>query len=516
MKIFRSDQIKEIDSYTISNERIASSDLMERAALQLLKWLTDRFERTRRVIIFAGPGNNGGDGIALARLLHNNRYETEVHYVKFSSHESPDWKHNFSRLKAETSISFSIIENADNFPVIIESDIVIDALLGSGLTRPAEGLVAEIIRKINRCSATVISVDIPSGLFGEDNSWNINGNIIEADYTLSFQFPRLSILFAENQKYTGRWFVLPIGLSPEAIRKTGSPYRLTERSDVLPLLKERKKHDHKGIFGHGLLIAGSRGRIGAAVLGARAALRAGIGLVSCQVPSCGCSVLQVAIPEAMVIPDISNEFVSDIIDINPYMAVGVGPGLGTGQATQGAVLKLLLECKVPLVIDADGLNILGMNKEWLKFLPAQTILTPHPKEFERVAGTTENSFQRLLRQIEFSQEHQCIVLLKGAFTSISMPDGNVFFNSTGNPGMATAGSGDLLTGILLSLLAQGYTPEEAAVAGVFLHGLAGDLAAGDKGFESLIASDIIEHLGDAFRNIRSGEGEEPLVSSEVK
>ena len=516
MKIFRSDQIKEIDSYTINNESIASSDLMERAALQLFKWLAARFDRTMRVVVFAGPGNNGGDGIALARLLHNYRYDTEVHYVKISSGESPDWNHNFSRLKAETTVRFSIIDDLDKFPVILESDIVIDALFGSGLTRPAEGVVAEVIRKINRSAATVISVDMPSGLFGEDNSKNIMDSIIEADYTLSFQFPKLSFLFAENQIYTGDWHVLTIGLSPEAIVNTGSPFRLTERRDVSPLLKERKKHDHKGVFGHGLLIAGSRGRMGAAILGARAALRAGIGLVTCQVPSCGCSVLQAAIPEAMVIPDNSNEIISEIIDVNHFDAVGLGPGLGTGPATQSAVHKLLQGCKVPLVIDADGLNILGMNKEWLKILPGQTILTPHPKEFERVAGTTENSYLRLLRQIEFSREFQCIVVLKGAFTSIALPDGNVFFNSTGNPGMATAGSGDLLTGILLSLLAQGYTPEEAAVAGVFLHGMAGDLAAVDKGYESLIASDIIDHLGYAFRNIRSGEGGEPAVSSEVK
>ncbi|MBW6501260.1 MAG: NAD(P)H-hydrate dehydratase, partial [Bacteroidales bacterium] len=364
--------------------------------------------------------------------------------------------------------------------------------------------------------ATVISVDIPSGLFGEDNSKNIMDNIIEADYTLSFQFPKLSFLFAENQIYTGDWHVLPIGLSPEAIEKTGSPYRLTGRGDVLPLLKERKKHDHKGVFGHGLLIAGSRGRMGAAVLGAKAALRAGIGLVTCQVPSCGCSVLQIAVPEAMVIPDISNEIISEIIGITQYDAVGLGPGLGTGKATQAAVHKLLQDCEVPLVIDADGLNILGMNEEWLKILPGQTILTPHPKEFERLAGTTDNSYRRLLRQIELSQEYQCIVVLKGAFTSIALPDGRVFFNSTGNPGMATAGSGDLLTGILLSLLAQGYTPEKTAVAGIFLHGMAGDLAAVEQGYESLIASDIIDHLGYAFRNMRSGEGGGPAGSYEVK
>jgi len=507
MKIFRCDQIKEIDSFTISNEPIASADLMERAASQLFNWLAARFDRTMRAVVFAGPGNNGGDGLALARLLHNNRYETEVHYIRFSGSESPDWHHNLSRLKNETDIQINIIDDADKFPVITDNDIVIDTIFGSGLTRPAEGLAAEVIRIINQTNATVISVDIPSGLFGEDNSTNLKDNIVEADYTLSFQFPKLSFLFAENQIYTGDWQVLPIGLSPEAVKRTRTPYLLVERRDVLPLLKKRNRFDHKGTFGHGFLIAGSRGRIGAAVLGTRAALRTGIGLITCQVPSCGYQVLQTAIPEAMIIPDNNEEAISEVMQTGLDDAVGLGPCLGTDPVTQAAVHKMLRESDRPLVIDADGLNILGLNKEWLKILPPGTILTPHPKEFERVAGTMQNSFLRLKRQSEFSLEYGCIVILKGAHTTVTTPDGKVFFNSTGNPGMATAGSGDVLTGIILSLLAQGYGPENASVTGVFLHGMAGDIAAIDKGFESLIASDITDHIGHAFRRIRSDEEE---------
>jgi NAD(P)H-hydrate epimerase len=281
-----------------------------------------------------------------------------------------------------------------------------------------------------------------------------------------------------------------------------SPYILVGKSDVLPLLKKRTRFDHKGNFGHGLLVSGSSGKTGACILGARAALRAGIGLLTCHIPYCGTLVMPGAIPEAMIRPDRSSDFVSDAGDTEGFSAVGAGPGLGTGAETQKAIHRLLTECRKPVILDADALNILSMNKEWLSLLQPNTILTPHPKEFERLAGKTENGFARLERQLTFSRDHKCIVILKGAYTSITTSDGKVFFNSTGNPGMATAGSGDVLTGILLSLLAQGLAPVNAAVLGVFLHGLAGDMAAEELSYESLIASDIINCLGKAFNRIR--------------
>ena len=312
-------------------------------------------------------------------------------------------------------------------------------------------------------------------------------------------------MFAENNRYTGAWFVLPIGLHNDAIRDIPSPYTLIGNSDVLPMLKKRNKFDHKGHFGHGLLISGSSGKIGACILGAKAAMRSGIGLLTCHVPSCGTSVIQGSVPEAMVKQDSFAELVTDIGNTDLFSAVAMGPGLGTGNETQKALFKLLSECKKPVILDADALNILSVNKEWLTLLPAGTILTPHPKEFERLAGRTENGFARLVRQREFSMEHKCIVILKGAYTSITDSEGRVSFNSTGNPGMATAGSGDVLTGILLSLLAQGYLPENAAILGVFLHGLAGDIAAGESCYESIIASDIINCIGKAFNSIRTTE-----------
>ena len=505
MKIFRSSQVKEIDGYTIKNEPIASVDLMERAATQLFRWYIRTFDRSRRVLIFTGPGNNGGDGLALARQLSSNRFNVEVFNVKFTDKISDDWTVNRQRLELETQVPFKNIENAGQIPFIAGEDIVIDAIFGSGLTRPVEDLPAEVIRHINQTDCIVISVDIPSGLFGEDNKANNPESIIRADFTLSFQFPKLSFMFAENAKFVGEWSLLPIGLSNTAIRNTESLYSYIETDNVLPLLKTRNKFDHKGNFGHGILFAGSYGKMGAAILGAKAALKTGIGLVTCHIPSCGNTILQIAVPEAMVRTDENEKLISDIQPVDQFDAAGIGPGIGTDPVTQKAFHNLLLIRNKPLVIDADGINILGENKLWLSALPNNTILTPHVKEFERITDKSDNSFLRLERQIEFAARYNSIVVLKGACTSIATPAGKVYFNSTGNPGMATAGSGDVLTGIILSLLAQGYNPENAAVAGVFLHGLAGDLAASKSGFESTIASDIINSIGNAFLKIRSNE-----------
>jgi NAD(P)H-hydrate epimerase len=502
MKIFRSDQVRQIDELTIAEEPVASIDLMERAAGQVVKWYISKFERSGRVFIFVGPGNNGGDGLAIARLLDSNRYDTLVYYVEFTEKTSENWKINLRRLKSETKVQVNYLNNIENFPLISSGDIIIDAIFGSGLTRPVEGLAEAVIKNLNRTNAKIISVDIPSGLFGEDNTQNVPDCIVSADHTLTFQFPKLAFMFPENAKYNGEWEVLPIGLSATIIGNTTSSYFLTEKNDVVPLLKKRNKFDHKGIFGHGALFAGSYGKIGAAILGASAALRTGIGLITCHVPSCGVTIIQTALPEAMVETDRNEKYLSEIGDTYSFNAVGIGPGIGTEPESQKALYKLLTKCKRSIVIDADALNIISLNDDWLSRIPEGTILTPHPKEFERFAGKTENSYLRLLRQIQLSIEYKCIIVLKGAYTSVTTPDGNVYFNSTGNPGMATAGSGDVLTGILLSLLAQGYTPVHAAIVGVYLHGLAGDIAAEELCQESVIASDIVNVLPKAFNKLR--------------
>jgi ADP-dependent NAD(P)H-hydrate dehydratase / NAD(P)H-hydrate epimerase len=502
MKIFCNNQIKSIDSYTIENEPVESVDLMERAAHRLLEWLVQHFERPAHFIIFIGPGNNGGDGLALARLLKENRYDVTIHYVNFTDKVSRDWTINFGRLGKLKSIRSEKLSTPDQFPIICAGDIIIDAIFGSGLTRPVDGLAGEVIKKINSSDNTVISVDIPSGLFPEDNSQNTSENIVRANHTLSFQFPKLAFLFPENNCYTGEWHLLPIGLHPSTIRDTVTPYFLIEEKEISPLLKKRNKFDHKGNFGHGLLIAGSEGKTGASVLSGKAALRTGIGLITCHVPSDAHNVIHSSLHEAMVSSDENIKIISALPDLTPYSAIGIGPGIGTEIVTQEVVNKLLSDNIKPLVLDADAINILGLNKNWLSSLPAGSILTPHPKEFERIAGKTGDSFDRLRTQISFSEKYNCIIVLKGANTSVSLPDGRVFFNSTGNPGMATGGSGDVLTGMILALLAQGYSSENAAITGVFLHGLAGDLAAEKFGYDSMIASDIIENIGNAYNLVR--------------
>jgi NAD(P)H-hydrate epimerase len=502
MKIFRSDQIREIDNYTIGHEPVSSAELMERAAMKVFSWYASRFERNRKVFIFAGPGNNGGDGLALARLLSHDRYDVEVHYVKFSDKTTSDWEHNFNRFKKDFGQVINIISSPEQFPFISQDDVIIDAIFGSGLSGPVEGLPREIIRNINNTGSAIISVDIPSGLFGEDNSLNNRDAIVKAGHTLSFQFPKLSFMFAENAEFTGKWEVLPIGLSEAAIRNTPSPFNYTARNDIAPLLIARRKFDHKGVYGHGLLVAGSKGKMGAAVLGAGAALRTGIGLLTCHIPSSGRIIMQVSVPEAMAQTDGSEDFIGAIEVSDAFCAAAAGPGLGTGTGTQKALFKFLSEFRRPLVLDADAINILSANKEWLNMLHPGVILTPHPAEFDRLAGAAVNGYARLQKQLEFSAEHHCTLVLKGAFTSVSTPDGRVMFNSTGNPGMATAGSGDVLTGIILSLLSQGYAAENAALTGVYLHGTAGDIAAENSCFESIIASDIINNIGKAYNRIR--------------
>jgi NAD(P)H-hydrate epimerase len=502
MKIFGTEQIRELDDYTIKNEPVSSTDLMERAAGKVFNWYASRFESSLPVMIFAGPGNNGGDGLVLARLLYKRKYRTEVYFVQISESTSPDWKINRNRLSKETEVPFKTITDAKQIPEPGPGTVIIDALFGSGLSRKVEGLARDVISQINKSGAIVISIDIPSGLFGEDNSANNPDSIVKAHHTLSFHFPKLSFMFPENEKYTGEWTILPIGLHPEAIENIVTPYVLLEKSLIAKILKKRKRFDHKGNFGHGLLIGGSYGKMGAMVLGARAALKTGIGLITCHVPSAGDVIMQCAVPESMIIHDNSKEIVTGIGNTSLFSAIGTGPGMGTDPLTQKALGKLLSGCEQPMVIDADALNILSENKKLLTRIPPGTILTPHPKEFERLAGKSGNSFIRLQKQISFSAKYNCVVVLKGAYTSISSPDGNVWFNSTGNPGMATAGSGDVLTGVLLSLLAQGYEPLKAAITGVFLHGLAGDIASGKSCQESIIASDIINEISGAYMRIK--------------
>lgn len=498
MKLFTTKQIAGIDKFTIENEPIANIDLMERAALQITNWLVQRFSTEQRMIFFAGPGNNGGDALAISRQMAEFDYQCEVYLLDFGKDLKGSPAINRKRLEDQAKVRLVKLQKPADFPHVGDTDILIDGLFGSGLSRPLEGFPAEIVQKINALSNITVAIDISSGLMGEDNSENIPENIVRADFTLTFQFPKISFLFAENEIFTGKWEVLPIGLHPEGIARTPTDFHFIEKEDVKEMIPVRSKFAHKGTFGHALLVAGSYGKMGASVLASKACLHSGVGLLTAHVPHFGYSIIQTAVPEAMVSIDDHDSIFTGIPDLKPFTAIGVGPGLGMKSNTKKALKELIEKAKVPLIIDADALNILSENKEWLNELPENSILTPHPGEFKRLAGETANSWERIQKQRQMAKELKVIMVLKGAFTSVALPDGRLFFNSTGNPGMATAGSGDSLTGIILGLLAQSIPPESAAIAGVFLHGLSGDIAAGEKSENGLIAGDITDCLGKAF------------------
>jgi NAD(P)H-hydrate epimerase len=498
MKLFACSQIAEIDKLTMQLEPIESIDLMERASDQIANWLQKNTEKYRPVIIFAGPGNNGGDALAVARMLAYVHYKCTVYLASFGRELKGDPAINWQRLIEQNSVILNTLNSENDFPEIQSNEMVIDGLFGSGLNKPLVGLAAQLVRHINQSGAEIISIDIPSGLFGEDNSGNNSENIIQASQTLTLQFPKISFLFPENEKFVGKFEVLSIGLHPLAIEQMPSPFQFLTTGFISGKIKRRTKFSHKGTYGHALLISGSYGKMGAAVLAAKACLRAGTGLLTVHIPSKGYEIMQVSVPEAMISIDSSENVFSEIPELTAHPAIGIGPGLGKKEESKEA-LKRLLQAKLQrLVIDADALNILAENQELLDLLPENAILTPHPKEFERLAGTSVNSFERLQKQLDFSRRYRVIVVLKGAHTCVSFPDGPAFFNSTGNPGMATAGSGDVLTGIILGLLAQNYSAGDAALIGVFIHGLAGDVAKAKTGETALVASDIINGLGEAF------------------
>ncbi len=507
MKIFTSEQVRRIDAYTIENEPIDSIDLMERASMQIASWISDVFGNEIPFVFLIGPGNNGGDGLAVARMLSGKNYPVEVCMVRISSKLSPDAATNLERLRSEGRVRIREIRKVGELAIDDPSPVIVDALFGSGLKRKVTGLAAEVISRVNGLPNLRIAIDMPSGLFGEDNRGNDPDGILKADYTLALQAPSLSFFFAENQEYTGIWEVLPIGLHPKILEEEGTPYRYLLAEYLSALLIPRRKFDHKGNYGHALLIAGCYGMMGAAVLAAKACLRGGIGLVTSHVPRFGYKILQTAVPESLISIDQSDIIFSQAPDLDGFSAVGVGPGLGCKPNSAKALKTLLESVKVPMVIDADALNLISANPEWIGLLPENTILTPHPREFERLAGKAEDGYSRHRMQIEFARRHRVIVVLKGAHSSIAFPDGSCWFNTTGNPGMATAGSGDVLTGIILSLLGQGYAPGNAALLGVYLHGLAGDLAAEASSEESLIAGDIIESMGLAFQYLKGSRDE---------
>lgn len=503
MKIFNSAQIHELDQYTIEHEPVKSIDLMERAAHAFTDAFTATHPQSTPVVVFAGPGNNGGDALAVARLLGADGYHVSVYLFNIHNKLSADCEQN-KQLLVKTGNIESFIEVTCDFdpPQLTADMVVIDGLFGTGINKPLTGGFASLVRYINQSDASVVSIDMPSGLMCEDNTANVKANIIKATDTYTFQQPKLALLLPDSNEFTGRVHVLDIRLSEEYINQTPTQFSIAEEGHLSSLLKPRPMFAHKGTMGHALIIAGSYGMGGAAVLAVKACLRSGAGKVTAFAPKKNDVIMQISVPEAVLSIGHDSDYFSTPISTDNIDALGIGPGLGQQEDTAIAMISQIRGAQCPVVIDADALNMLSNHRSWIQQLPEGSILTPHPREFDRLWGTVSTScYERLTHAVEMAQNHNCYIVLKGHFSALCTPTGKVYFNRTGNAGMATAGAGDVLTGIITALVARGYNQQNACLLGMYLHGLAGDLAAKQLGMESLMASDIINYLPQAFKRL---------------
>jgi len=499
MLILSAKQIHEWDAYTIQNKPISSIDLMETAATRCLQWLQQNNLLHQPFHIFCGKGNNGGDGLAIARLLSGKGIRVFVCIIELGQKGTYDFQANLVRLH-QTDVSIYYIQSTDHFPAIPKNHVVIDALFGTGLNRPLEGLPAALVDHINSFSNTVVAIDIPSGLLADNSSAGYP--VIRTTHTLSFECLKMAFMMAENEGYTGQVQVLDIGLLGNYLTGISYEAALVEEEIIKAMYRPRRKFAHKGTYGHAGLLCGSYGFMGAAELAAQACLRAGAGKLTCHVPECGYTIMQLAVPEAMCKTESGTQFLEDISAVEQYDALGIGPGIGRHPGHAQWLDRVFDTFNKPMVIDADALNTIAMHPELFAKIAPFSILTPHPTEFDRLFGKSENDFARMRLAQQKAKELQLIIVLKGHYSFIAMPGGNSLFNSTGNPGMATGGSGDVLTGILTALLAQQYPPGQAALLGVYLHGLAGDFAAAALSEEAMIAGDISQQLGKAFRQLQ--------------
>ena len=504
MKIFSTKQFYEADAITVKNQEILPDDLMERAGTQIFNWLHRQMEGAQVPIhIFCGIGNNGGDGLVVGRLLIEHGYNVFVYIANFTDKRSKDFLTNYGRIKHVSKEWPKLMTSENDFPEIQTDDIIIDGLFGIGLNRPPEGWVKLLIKYINESKAFTLAIDIPSGLYSDKATEDFDA-VIRANNTLSFQAPKLSFFLPETAYFVPYFEVLDIGLDPEYLNNTKPLAQTIGKFDVQQLYKPRSKFTHKNDFGHVLMVGGSYGKLGATLLASKAVLRMGAGLVTAFVPKCGYSIFQTALPEAMVITDVEEEYITSISSEFIPDAIGIGTGMGKNPKTIQALKDLLLETKSPLIIDADAINCIALDKELLKLIPINSILTPHPGELKRLIGAWKNDFDKLTKVKKFSKKYKVILLIKGAF-SITVKSDKVYINTSGNPGMATAGSGDVLTGMISGLVSQGYEPLFATLVAVYLHGISGDIYAAEHGFEAMLASDIVEGISKAYVALLSNE-----------
>ena len=499
MKIFTSAQIKELDRFTIENEPIPSIDLMERAAKALTRAITEVWNNAIPVVVFAGPGNNGGDALAVARMLGDQGYQVSVYLFNISGHLAEECAANKRKLVESKHVKdFTEVSQEFDPPRLEKGMLVVDGLFGSGLNKPLAGGFASLVKYINASAADIVSIDVPSGLMTEDNTYNVRANIIKATLTLTLQQPKLSFYFQENQPFIGQLRVLDIRLSQEGINKIEANYTVVEEAEVRSMLLGRDPFSHKGQMGHALLVAGSYGMAGAAILSARACLRSGVGKITIHTPKKNREILQIAVPEAVLQFDPEETIFSEAVDTEDFQALGIGPGIGQSETTAIPMITQLRRATCPIVADADALNIISQSRYLMEYIPAGSILTPHPGELRRLTGDFRDPEDMIDKAIGLATENNITVVVKGAPTVTVSPAGTLYVNTTGNPGMATGGSGDVLTGMVLALLAQGYTHDEAAFIAVYMHGLAGDIAARRLSMTAMTSADIADSLPAAW------------------
>ncbi len=502
MKILNSQDIHAVDMATCEKQQISSLELMERAASQVSCEIISRFLPSKRIVVIAGPGNNGGDALAVARMLIEQGYRrVEIFLFNVTGKLSHDCNEERKRLIMIDNVDFTEVTHEFTPPYLGAEDVVVDGLFGAGLDKPLQGGFVTLARYINESEAFVISIDLPSGLFGEWNSQVSFRDVVHADLTLSFQLPRLSFFFKENAAVLGEWKLLDIELDQAKIKETATDFYLIDKRNIAPLLHERSPFTGKRDYGSTMVFAGSAGMMGAAVLCSQAVLRTGGGLVTVHSARIGLSVLQTALPEAMFEPDRDEYFITEMKLRHNHQAVVVGSGIGTHERTLNAFQELLQQAKSPLVLDADALNCIAKRPALLPLLPPKTILTPHRGEFDRMFGEHFTDEERLRTAIDMARQYNVIIVVKGHYTAVVRPTGRVYFNCTGNAGMATAGAGDVLAGMIAAFLSQGYNPEYAATLGVYVHGLAGDMAAAEFGEFGMTASDISRYAGRAIRDL---------------
>lgn len=507
MKIFTASQIREHDKYTMEHEPIESIDLMERAAQALTAAITDYFDSDIAVTVFAGPGNNGGDALAVARLLAEKGYAVTAYLFNVGGQLSVDCETNRERLEECKQIK-EFVEVTLNFdpPQLAEGSLVIDGLFGSGLSKPLTGGFSSLVRYINQSPAIVVSIDMPSGLMPENNSFNSRSSIVNADITLTLQHKKVAMMLADNQRHIGQLRILDIGLSKAFEDAAVARYSTIDEDMVRECLPKRDDFANKGTMGTAMIVAGSTGMAGAAILAVKACMRSGVGKTIVVTPSSNRVIMQVAVPEAIVVSGGRDDHFTDSVNAETVDALAIGPAIGTDEATATALMTQLRRTQCPVVADADALTILGRRRAWMQQMPPGIILTPHPKELDRLASSSHgDDYERLEKASKMAQEFSAYIILKGHYSALCMPDGTILFNTTGNSGMATAGSGDVLTGIIAGLLARGCERHKACIAAMYIHGLAGDIAAKAVGKESLVASDIIRYLPGAFKQLNETE-----------